>query len=146
VQAEHEGVAGQLVIDGEIGKLGSDVTYAFGGKPSAAPPPEGLLAALLAGESITLPDFSVKADGTLALARLAQAVPALLAIRPDVMITSGQLVVEDVSVQGGERPAALGAIRLTDMALRRGEQPVALEPITLDFNAAVEADGLQVRQ
>jgi len=106
-----------------------------------------VLAAVLKGEPLSLPDFALDANGTVDIPRLAAAVPAMLRIRPDVTVESGRVVVEEVAVRGGDKQAASGGLALRDLLARRGSREIRWQPVEANFEAAMEpGKGLRIRQ
>jgi hypothetical protein len=138
-------VTGRVSLTGEIGKVAGRFRLVPPEKPLEISASQ-VIAALLTGERISLPEFTLDANGQVDLPRLARAVPALLRLRPDVAVTGGTVRMTDVSVRGGAKPAARGAIALGDFAARRGEQAIGWQPVSVRFDAElVPGEGLRLR-
>lgn len=106
-----------------------------------------VMSAVLTGEPLALPDFSVQAQATVDIARLGQAVPELLGVRAGAELTGGRLEIAQLTVRGGAQPVVNAALVLKDVAAHRGDQPVQLDALTLNLDSALEPGaGLQVRQ
>ena len=108
---------------------------------------DDVVAAVVAGKSLALPDFKLTISGNVDLAALGRSVPALMKIRRDVEITDGQVLLEDIIVTGGTEPAAKGKIELTGLKASRGRQEINWKPIGADFDVFIqEGEGLQIRR
>lgn len=106
-----------------------------------------VLAAILNGEPLDAPDFTLEAAGALHLVKLDRALPGLLPLREGQRLTAGELRIERVAVRGGNQPAASGVVELRDVAGVQDGQPIRLERIGLSVDAALEAGrGVQVRR
>lgn len=106
-----------------------------------------IMSAVLTGEPLALPDFSVQAHATVDIARLGQAAPELLGVRSGAELTGGRLEIAQLTVQGGAQPVVNAALVLKDLAARRGDQPVQLDTLTFNLDSALEpGQGLQLRQ
>lgn len=141
-----EQVTADLAFTGEAGTASAEITYRTAGRATDVPIGK-LVGAILAGESITLPDFLVNANASVDLAALDRAVPGLLRVREGRRISAGKLEVAALSVSGGATPAATGDVRLENLIAEGGAGRVTLQPISLDFDASLEAGkGLNVRK
>ncbi|MDY7010961.1 MAG: hypothetical protein SVV80_09460 [Planctomycetota bacterium] len=131
-------ISGECRLTGEAGNLRAIFSY----EPSDAPLHlswEKLLTAAFGGESITLPGVSL--DITKAqfdLPKLARAVPSLLKVLPDVEITSGTVVAEDVSIRGGSAPSVRGRVVFDKLQARKGQTEISCRPVSLSLNAVIE--------
>ena len=105
------------------------------------PTPEQVLAAILDGKPVELPQVEVTADGKLDVARLAKAVPSLLNVRPDVQVTGCVLSVDGLALQGGARPRLTGQIALKDLAAVQAGKAVRWEPMTVDLSVLTDEGG-----
>ena len=135
---------GQGMLKGDVGELRTDLTYNQSHEwPKVSR--DDLIAAVLTGKKIPLPDLSVEADGKLDLPALAAAVPALLKVRPDLQVTSGRVEIEKVMLRSGPDTMASGRVRIVDVAASQKDRAVALEPVSLDFDMYLEPDtGLRI--
>ena len=146
VNMTPEQMVAQTNLTGAAGNARAVIEYRFSDQPLTITA-DKLLAAILTGESIELPDLRVEADARVDLAALEHAVPGLLHIRPGQRITAGTLVISKLTAQGGTQPAAAGSIELKDVAAESDGRVARLEPITLGFDAGLEqGEGLKVRQ
>jgi len=137
--ADGREIAGKADLTGDAGELRAGFAY----RPSAKASPlslDGVISAAFGGESISLPDFSLDANAAIDLPGLARAVPAAVNIRPGVEITNGTLLVEGVSIRGGERPSLQGRIALQYLAARRRDDDadISCAPVSVYFDAALE--------
>ena len=106
-----------------------------------------VVAAAANGQDVTFPDFTLRANGALDLAAIANAVPALLEYAKDAQLASGKLRIDNVTVRGGQTPSAIAQVGVTDLTVGRQGQARALEPVTLAFDAQVQPNvGLVVRR
>ena len=124
---------------------GNEQVAAPGTQPSVTG--EGLMALILAGKSMALPNVQADIQSDLNLRALAAAVPDLLQIQEGVEITGGQLRIPNLEVRTQPALATVGTIEVSDLAAMRNGQSIKVEPITLGLNAHVVADqGLQVEK
>lgn len=157
-RADHDGnsVAGDMHLVGDPnlpGDLGRfDGTYKYRHLPMPELTPQKLLAALLTGEELTLPEMSLDAGASINLVALTKALPSLVEIRKDVTITGGTLWLKDLVLRGGaEREfrfdAGFADVR-GNRAVPTGEpEKFELEPITMKLaSALVAGSGLTFRQ
>ncbi|MCD4699499.1 MAG: hypothetical protein K8R91_02880, partial [Phycisphaerae bacterium] len=145
LSASAEKISGEGRLTGEAGNLRAIFSY----EPSDTPLQlswEKILAAAFSGESITLPGVSL--DVTKAefdLPKLASAVPSLLKVLPDVDITSGTVVTENVSIRGGSKPSVRGRVVLDKLQARKGQTEISCRPISLSLNAVIDREtGLKI--
>ncbi len=130
----------------QAGTATADLDYKITEKAPAIDA-EQLLSAILTGQSINLPDFTLNAAADIDLATLQKAVPGLLTMGEGRQITSGKLTVEKVVVTGGSSAAAQGSVHVRDVAASNAGKTVRLEPMTLAFDAGlVPEKGLQIRE
>jgi hypothetical protein len=144
-------ISGDITLDGEGVQLATAGTYRKSQEPSALFF-DDVLAAVLDGKSVELPDLSLKAKGQVDMARLGEAIPPLLKLREDLRLTSGKVLVDRLTVEGGAEPLAEGSLRLTDLSAvqtdpeTKKEKTFEYKPITADFDASlIENEGLQIR-
>ena len=105
-----------------------------------------LVQAVLAGEPVTLPEFTFHADGSVNLAELAAATPHLLRVRRDVKVTGGTLEVKGLSIRGGASPQASGEVAVRGLTGERAGKPVAIAPLVASANVSSEPKtGLHIR-
>ena len=105
------------------------------------------LAGLLTGQVVSLPPFNCRTDGRIDIPKLAAAVPALLKIRPDLQITSGQLNIDNLTVRGGTQPIATGSIKLTGLTALRRQKTITCEPVIATFDSFIDPQaGLTVKK
>ncbi|MGE0480277.1 MAG: hypothetical protein AB7Q17_07375, partial [Phycisphaerae bacterium] len=135
--AKLESAAGGLTIDAAHTPTDAPFTVDF----------DRLLAALLTGEPLTLPEFTLQADGAVDLAELQKSVPDLLALRDGQRITAGEIEIKGLSAAGGAAPAASGAVEIRNITAVADGRTAQLQPITLGFDAAVvRGKGLAIRR
>lgn len=141
-----ETMSADVSLTGQAGNAHVRLAYAPSGQPVRISPQQ-LLSAALTGNRIAMPDLTADAGANLNLAALAQAVPALLTIRPGVQITGGQLGIEDLSIRGGVQPALKGTLRLAELTAVDNGRTTRWEPITAGFDVSLEAgQGLKIHQ
>lgn len=132
-------------LSGQAGTATADLEYRITEKPFEIDA-DRLLSAILTGQSINLPDFTLNANADIDLATLERAVPGLLTMGEGRQITSGKFIIEKVSVTGGTSAAASGTVQVRDVAATNEGKTVRLEPMTLAFDAGIVPEkGLQVR-
>lgn len=136
----------QAKLDGDVGDGQVDLTYVW---PEQATPfsADDMVSSALTGQFAKWPDVVVEAKSRVDLARLAQAVPALLGIQSDVVVTAGELDMEQVVLRGGDQPHAAGAIVLRNVSSRRDGRVSTWEPVSLNWDMRIEPGaGLRVEQ
>ncbi len=133
-------------LTGEAGQAHVDLAYQHSDQPVDMSVDQ-ILAAVLTGEALALPDFTLNARAGIDLARLGRAVPELGKVREGAQLTGGRLEIATLAISGGANPAASTAIELKEVAARLGDRVVRLEPIAFDLGATMTpGQGLQVRQ
>jgi hypothetical protein len=144
LRGNRQAMAGQMTVGGDPGRIVATYDYERSeDQPELTA--EYITQAILTGRRVGMPSATLTAEGQMDIARLAQAAPALLAIRDDVVLTGGQLTIENFRIAGGESPEIRGAIRLTDLAATIDGRRETFEPITLNTQAALVQDvGLRV--
>lgn len=146
VQGTTRQATARLDLGGGPGTAQAQVTYAAPDQPARVDGEE-LLAALLTGKPVSLPNVTLETRADLNLQAIGQAVPQLLRLREDTEITRGTLRIENLHVQTVPQLAATGAIQVSNLAAAQKGQPIEWEPIALNLNARVVPDvGLQVEQ
>lgn len=143
-----ENLAVVLDADGDPGTVHADLDFRTGG---TAPDVtfDRILASLLTGEPIALPEFTLNANSQVDLARLGQAVPELLAVRQDRQLASGQLTLRSLNVTGGSNASAAAELAIRDLAARStdGGGLARLDDMTVVLDSVIEAgQGLNVRK
>ncbi len=136
----------QAKLEGEVGDGQVDLTYVW---PEQATPfaVDDAVSSVLTGQFAKWPDAVVEAKSRVDLARLAQAVPALLGIQSEVVVTAGELDVEQVVLRGGDQPHATGAITLRNVTSRRDGRVSTWEPVSVSWDMRIEPGaGLRVEQ
>ncbi len=141
-----ERLTAQTKLTGAAGDAEATLSYRLSDRPLDITL-DRVLAAVLNGESIELPDFSLAARAQIDLAALENALPGLLHIRADQRITAGTLEVSKLAAQGGPQPVVSGSIELKEMAAQSGDRTVRLQPIAFAFDTRLETGkGLEIRQ
>ena len=138
-------VSGAIDLTSQCGRVGGAFRFDTSDIPKGLSAKQ-ILATVLEGKPLGLPEFSLDANGQIDLPQLARAVPALLQIRPDVTVTAGMVRIEGVSVRGGASPSSRGRITLTDLTARRGPREIRWRPTVVQFDAEiVPGKGLATR-
>lgn len=146
VRATQASLTVQAALEGEIGDGQLSATYPWP-EQAAGLSLDDIVSGVLAGKVVKWPDVLVEAKSRVDLARLAQAVPALLRIHPDVVVTGGELNLEQVVLRGGEKPSTTGGLVLRKLASRRERQVSEWEPVSLNWDAGIEpGTGLRVEK
>ena len=136
----------QANLAGEAGSAVADISYEFSDQPLGLSL-DDILSAILTGQPIDLPEFSVEAQANVDLAALEKAMPGLLHVRPGQQITGGKLEITTISAHGGRKPAARGAIELRELTAVSGQRTAQLEPVSLGFDAHLEpGKGLELQR
>ena len=139
-------LAASLDLASAAGQAQAELAYQQADKPLNIAVDQ-IVSAVLTGQSLTCPDFTLKVQANFDLAKLGQAVPELLSVRAGTELTGGRLELANLTIRGGAQPAASAAIELQEVTARRGDTPVRLEPIALKLDSTLEGgQGLQVRQ
>ena len=124
---------------GALGEIQSELTYDTASQPEVKT--DQIVDALMKGQSVVLPDFALDVSGGLNLAEVIKSVPGLIPLRKGAQITSGDLKVERIHIQGGNAPAAEGGLTLHLTTVRsQGQPPKVWEPITVAFKFLTDAD------
>lgn len=131
-----DALSAQARITGDAGQIDADLAYSFGGPTAVGG--ERLLALLLAGEPVVLPDLRATVGGGLDLARLQRALPGLVPARPGSQLTAGRLELAQIVIRGGAQPTATGSIAVRDLAGADAGRPIRVEPIELRFEAGIK--------
>ncbi|MEW6253347.1 MAG: hypothetical protein AB1716_22120, partial [Planctomycetota bacterium] len=139
-QAQRAGEAldADAELASEMGTAHAKVEYRPGGGPLTLTG-ERLIAAVLTGEKVALPQLKAELDGALDLARLRAAVPGLLKTADGREITSGRVEIAQLALRGGAEPGASGKITVQGVTATGGAAPLRLEPVTVDFDAVLRA-------
>ncbi|MGB9624504.1 MAG: hypothetical protein ACPMAQ_06530, partial [Phycisphaerae bacterium] len=128
---------GDAELTGPPGRAQMSFRYAPSGGPVSVSA-DRVVSAALTGESITLPDFELKASSSLDLATLAQSIPGVLRIRPGVTVTSGSLAIDNLVIRGGGQPMLNGAIALTQLTTTKAGGTTPWDPIAIRVDARLE--------
>jgi hypothetical protein len=145
-RAERKGdaIAADADLTGAAGTASTKLSYRLAPQPIEISA-EQVLSAILTGERIDLPEFTLDVQGQLDLAKLEQAVPNLLKVGEGRALTAGRLEIAQVSVRGGQEPSASGSVTLTELAVVNEGRAAQLEPVSVDFDLALrEGSGLQI--
>lgn len=137
LHAADAAMTADLALEGEVGDGRLRVTYAWPAQATGLSADE-VVSGILTGEPVNWPDMVVEASAHVDLAKLAQALPALLRIHPNVVVTGGDLHVEQLTVRGGDAPSATGAVVLTNVISRRDDQVSEWEPVSLNWDVRIE--------
>jgi len=127
-------IAGDIDLNGEGVQLATNLTYRRSEKRTSVVF-DDILAAVLDGKRIKLPDLSLQASGEADMARLGEAIPSLLRLREDLRLTSGKVLVYRIAVEGGAAPRAEGSLRLTEVSAeqidprQRKRRPTSINPL-----------------
>lgn len=142
----NDKIAARAELAGEAGTATAEVAYSFSETPVAIDA-RRIVSAILQGESLALPEFVVSATASIDLAAVERAVPGVLETREGQQITGGRLEVASLRATGGATPSARGAIEVKGVTVASDGTTISAQPMTLDFDAAVEPDrGLNVRR
>ena len=146
IRSQGDQINGQGKLASQAGNINANFTHRRTERPKS-PATDAALATILSGKTITLPEFSLAAEGRLDLPVLLTAVPSLLSVRPDLHVTAGQFIIEKVTIEGGSTPSASGAVRLLNLAGQRQGHQVVFDPVLAEFDAKVESGvGLRINR
>ncbi len=138
-------LAANLNLAGEAGQAQAELAYRGSDQPSNFTVDE-LVTAALSGKPVAVPDFTMRAQAEIDLAKLGRAVPELLNVKEGVELTAGRLELADLTIQGGATPIASAKLSLKDVAARGSDKAIRLEPVQFSLDSALESGrGLQVR-
>lgn len=115
---------------------------------SAAPSltTEQILAAVLSGGPMQLPEFDLKAQGAIDLAAVERAMPGLIRIKEGQTLSGGRLEIASLSARGGANPAASGSVKLSELASQGGGGSIRIDPISLTFDTLLQpGKGLEIK-
>lgn len=144
IKGSRESLTGNAALRTQAGTGQLDLVYPLAGQPQNAAGSD-IAGAVLSGETAKLPKFSLDGKCRIDLARLAKAVPALLAIRQGVEVKSGTLEVENLALHGADQPSLVASIFVKDLVARSGDKDIRWEPVSLVVDAVVERGrGLKV--
>lgn len=135
------GIAGDILtanakLTGPLGDLGVDLKKL----DLAGQMPEDLAGAIMAGESVTLPELELVSDGKIDLAAAGRTVPGLMRLKEGVRISAGQILVQGLDVRGGASPAAKGTVTAELIFDVKGRLR-SWKPITAKFHVATVEQG-----
>jgi len=143
VQASNDAISGRMQASGDVGTVTAEASFTPSDRPLSVST-DALRAALLEGQDIDLPQFSLTAQADVDFPALERALPGLLHVREDTEITGGRLAVTKLNVSGGGQPAVEAAVELTGLSAQTASGQIRSEPIELTVDAAVRtAEGLQ---
>jgi len=123
-------------LGGDPGTIKSDIVYNNAGKPTSMTPDE-LLAAVVSGKAINLPDLVVNSSGSIDLAKLQKAIPGVLKTTEGGEITGGRLEIASLTARGGANPSAKGTITVKDLTATSGGKVARVEPIAINIDSEV---------
>lgn len=123
-------------LGGDPGTIKSDIVYNNAGK-SVKMTPDDLLAAIVSGKAINLPDLVVNSSGSIDLAKLQKAIPGILKTHQGGEITGGRLEIASLTARGGANPSAKGTITVTDLSATSGGKVARVEPIAINIDSEV---------
>jgi hypothetical protein len=139
----------KLAVDADInttaGAMRADAHYDLA---SAAPSltTAQVLAAILSGAAIQLPEFDLKAAGAIDLAAVERAMPGLIKIKEGQKLSGGTLEITNVAAHGGASPAASGSLHLKDLSSQGTSGSIRIEPISLAFETLMQpGNGLEIK-
>lgn len=140
----NEAITAVAALGSQAGAANANLRYSL-----AKPPPplttERIAAALLAGDPLELPDFTLTADAKVDLAALERALPGLLKIREGQQVAEGTFEIEKLEATGGDAPTATVALSLRAVKVVSDGRTIQPQPITLGFNVALAPkEGLKI--
>ncbi len=137
---------GNVELSGNPGSIAININGRHLDRPIKFSPDE-IMTSLLAGGDITLPDVTIEGDGSIDLAKLAEAVPGLLKIKKNLSIEKGRINFQQIKLTGGDAPAFASRIELPDLTARDSVGLIAFKPISLEINAVHNTrTGIQVQK
>lgn len=146
VKSDGKLYGGNLDLKGDAGRTAITFDYATP-KDGAALSADYITAAILTGKHISMPQFNVKGDGEIDLAKIARVLPGLFGMPADQKITGGALKLTSLSATGGDSPAATVNITLEPLTAGSGETQRTVGPASVDVAAKlVQGTGLQIEQ
>ena len=140
-----DAVTANLDVTSNTGTAHADARYVLS---PAAPALDGeqLLAAVLGGASIELPDFDLKGEANIDLAAVERAVPGLIRVKEGQTLTGGTLEIADLEARGGAEPLVRGSVQLRDFASRGASGEIRIAPVALTFDTQLQAGaGLELK-
>ena len=113
-------IEGTWGVSGPCGRLDGAFHYTAAGKPASLSA-EDVLAAVLTGRKLDVPDCSLDANGQIDLPKLARAIPALLRVRKDAAIVKGTFRLDRLAFRGGAHPGARGDVAIAGLVTRAAD-------------------------
>lgn len=146
----NQRLTGTMLLNSDAGEIRADLDIPAEADAWAGLGDLELLPVVLEGRGLNLPEFSIGISGTVDAARLGEAVPDLLQLRPDARIVAGQVSLRDVRFTGGTDPSSSGGLQLRGFRALIGEgeatRQAAWEPFDLGWNVAIrDGAGLDVK-
>lgn len=140
-----DAVAGKANITSSAGTAQADARYVLSSKPPALNSRD-LIAAVLNGGAIQLPEFELKAQANIDLAAVERAMPGLIKIKEGQKLTGGRFEIANLAAHGGASPAASGTLQLKDLAAHGGGGSIRIEPISIAFDTMMQpGKGLEIK-
>jgi hypothetical protein len=161
VRSVKQDINGTLDLTGGAGTANARFAYAPSSQPAASENRQAagpttrpadltgasLLALLLNGKPVVLPNVQANIESNVNLQSLAAAIPDLLKIQQGVEITQGHVRIANLEVRTQPNLAARGTVEVADLTATRDGKPIHWEPISLNLNAQVAPDqGLNVEK
>jgi len=135
---------GSATVTGPAGKMEMEFSYRHSDQADPLNL-DTILSAVICGRCKSLPELTVRAHGEIDMPTVAQAVPTLMNVRPDVKITAGHLLVHNILVKGGARPTLQARTELRALAGVKNGSPFQTRPMSLQADAHIDPNsGLEV--
>jgi hypothetical protein len=134
---KDEVLTAQAELSGTPGTAKADLRYRYSGSPPEVSA-EQVASAILGGESLTLPEFTMMVESNIDLAAVDRAVPGSLRMPDGPALTGGRISVSELRVAGGARPEISGVMRVSGLSAQQDGTPTTLEPVSLTVNATLE--------
>jgi len=130
VSVAQDRIKGSADLRGDIGDLRVSFSYAQPPRDYPVQPGE-VIDALMHGRAVALPELTLTPSGSLDVARLAAALPAVLNVRRDAHLKRFTVNFRQINIAGGAKPVLRGRIEVADV-----EAVVAGKTVTWDTMSA----------
>jgi hypothetical protein len=147
-QAQSSRIIGNSKIVGKMGELAVKLDYRHTTKLAAISGSD-ILALILEGRDLELPDLDLQVNGQLDLPILADALPSLINLKPGIHIETGQLQLENLTLHAKRNEPSTAALNLQirDLKTKNQDKIISWEPITSRLDAQfIPEKGLYVPQ
>ncbi len=143
---KDELLTAQAMLSGTPGTAKADLSYRYSRTPPQVSADQ-VVSAILGGESLSLPDFTLTVESNIDLAAVDRAVPGLLQMPEGPALTGGSISVSTLRVTGGAKPDISGVMHVSGLSAHQNGTTTTLEPVSLTLDATLERTaGLKIER